>query len=755
MMRPAPKPRMTEEQLQHRAAQRQAVLERLGTALAEKRKEAIEARQSSGIEEIWTQDEEFYEGYDDANRHEFGAATRKPTEGGRTAEPSKPTGCTLFPNITAPYVDAAAAKVGDMLLPTDERNFVLEETSMPDVLDEGEGFTPIKIERQQTMPPEQAGAVGAIAQALAGAQQAGQPAAQPQQVQVDAMAKVIAKLQAIKDTARKAAKQAQTLIDDWLQECQYHAELRDAIDDAARIGTGVMKGPFPVKRRSRIWTRDPETGDYVYVVKEETVPASKRVDPWNFFPGKGCGQNIQRASSCWERDFLTARQLADLKGGEGAAAYIDAQIDVVLREGPQKRKAEALGMLQMQQELDTKEVFEVWYGYATLTGEEMEAAGCECDDPLAQYPALVTMVNDRVIKAADNPHPDGEFPYDVLPWKRRKGMPWGMGVGRQGRTAQRITTAALRNMMDNAGASAKPHKVTTDAIQPGADPWTWEVDSEAGPADVRAAMSFFVAPSLQGEMLNIISMGERMMELHTGLPMIILGMQGNIQETAAGRALQNNNGSTVLRRIARLFDSCITEPHVRRYYAWVMEHVDDPTVKGDFQIHARGSSALVERDIQNQQLPVLLGQSLNPAFDLDPKLAMQEYLKSQRFDPKAFAMTAERRKEIADMQPKPQPPYQIVVAEAREKGETQRLQMKLGHEAQQNDLDRQLDLRVKDVDAQLAREDLSAEERAQLQDHKVDLAKVVMQLRAIPAKQAVRPEVEPPQRAPAGQAFVQ
>jgi hypothetical protein len=41
----------------------------------------------------------------------------------------------------------------------------------------------------------------------------------------------------------------QEQIDDYLTECQYHAELRKAIDDAARIGSAVIKGPFPVKRK--------------------------------------------------------------------------------------------------------------------------------------------------------------------------------------------------------------------------------------------------------------------------------------------------------------------------------------------------------------------------------------------------------------------------------------------------------------------------------------------------------------------------
>src|SRR4051794_15931893 len=55
-------------------------LNRLSTTLAEKRKEAIEYRQESGIEQQWTEDQEFYEGIDDANRQQMakGRDTKPP-----------------------------------------------------------------------------------------------------------------------------------------------------------------------------------------------------------------------------------------------------------------------------------------------------------------------------------------------------------------------------------------------------------------------------------------------------------------------------------------------------------------------------------------------------------------------------------------------------------------------------------------------------------------------------------------------------
>ena len=98
--------------------QQLAHLEALGIAIAAKRSAAIKGRQESGIEDEWLEDEEFYEGIDDANRGEVATWNGKPP--GRTTPDVDDTSSTIFLNITRPYCDAASASLADMLLPTDD-----------------------------------------------------------------------------------------------------------------------------------------------------------------------------------------------------------------------------------------------------------------------------------------------------------------------------------------------------------------------------------------------------------------------------------------------------------------------------------------------------------------------------------------------------------------------------------------------------------------------------------------------------------
>jgi hypothetical protein len=87
-----------------------------------------------------------------------------------------------------------------------------------------------------------------------------------------------------------------------------------------------------------------------------------------------------------------------------------------------------------------------------------------------------------------------------------------------------------------------------------------------------------------------------------------------------------NNANSVLRQRVKLYDDNVTRPHIARYYDWKMANDPDPKIKGDYEIDARGSTALIERDIQNQALLNLANITNNPRYT--PHLKEREELKS-------------------------------------------------------------------------------------------------------------------------------
>ena len=197
--------------------------------LLTKRGEAIAGRSGSGIETEWTEDEEHYQGIDDANRA-FQTANQLHRSKNIGVTPLAKQGATrskVFLNITRPYVDAASARVSDMLLPTDDRSWEIKATPIP------------RLSEAQ---------LSTLAQAmrLADAMQAQQA------------------LEEQAEQAAQAAKKMQTAIEDPLVESNWHGEVRQVIEDSARIGSGVLKGPFPVQRTVRLTKRNPTTGMVEY-----------------------------------------------------------------------------------------------------------------------------------------------------------------------------------------------------------------------------------------------------------------------------------------------------------------------------------------------------------------------------------------------------------------------------------------------------------------------------------------------------------
>lgn len=112
-------------------------LSELGKSIAEKRDAAISARKESGIEDVWMSCEEAYLGIDDTNRGDFSKAKwAKPSsmEGPVTSNYSKQSEVrsNAYVRLTSRYVDAGAAKLGEILLPIDDKPFSLDATPVQD-----------------------------------------------------------------------------------------------------------------------------------------------------------------------------------------------------------------------------------------------------------------------------------------------------------------------------------------------------------------------------------------------------------------------------------------------------------------------------------------------------------------------------------------------------------------------------------------------------------------------------------------------
>lgn len=585
----------------------QARVSRVGAltqTLLGKRRDATAWRQTVGIEDVWYYCEDAYEGVDDANRgSERPMRLSKSRLIGSGPKKRQPGRSTVYVNITRPYVDAAAARVQDMLLPGDERNFGLRPTPIPEMT------------AMQGVDPEQA---------------------EQFRAQIEAEAK-------------RRAENAERRIDDWLTECHYSAEVRKVIKDATRLGTGILKGPTPVKRKRRAVGRA-EDGTLALIYHEELSPASEAVSPWDLFPDPACGDDINRGGYVYERSVLSKAQVRALVGMPG---YIDSEIMAAVKEGPSNRRE----VNDARDQYDSAEdAFEVWHFTGDITQADMAAAYSQDEDDSEEcIRVIATIINDRVVKIARAPVESEGFGYDVLCWQYRAGMPFGIGVAEQIEVPQRMLNAATRAMMDNAALSSGPQIVMVRGVVTPTDGdyalsplKTWWADAETSIDDIRKAFMAIDIPTRQSELQNIQQFALKMAEDVTGLPMLMQGQQGKAPDTVGGMEILNANANTVLRAIARQFDESLTEPHIRRYYDWVMLYGDEDE-KGDFQIDARGSTALIERDVQRQSILQMGPLTLEPRYGLDPEMWAEEALRANKVDPERLKLSDEKRQQGQQM----------------------------------------------------------------------------------------------------------
>jgi hypothetical protein len=576
-----------------------------------------------------------------------------------TTQMAKPHRSTVFIGMTRQKTNAAEARLADILLPTDDRNWGIQPTPDPQLMG---------------MSKDNKAAMDQQGQPVMG--EDGQPA------------RVRDVVKAVLEMANKKAEAMQTEIEDQLVECNYNGELRKMIHDAAVLGTGVVKGPIVTNRTRKAWQPITDsTGQTVHQVEivQEISPASFRVDPRNVWPDPGCGESVHNGKGIYEREQITAKQIRDLAKQPG---FLKAQLRKVLEEGP-KQSATLRELTDEDQRDMTRLTYEMWTYWGEVDHDDLEASGVDVGekDELRTVSACVVMINNTVVKAFLNPLEGGDIPYDFYVWEKVAGTIWGYGIPYLMRSQQKVLNAAWRQMMDNAGVSSGPQIVIKPgAIQPADKQWQlsarkiWYATDDID--DVRKAFSTFEFNSHQNELAGIIKMATELADAETGVPTIMQGEKGAAPDTVGGMQMLMNSANVVLRRLVKQFDDMVTKPHIRRYYDYNMMYNEDEEIKGDFTIDARGSSALVVRDIQNQSFLNLLAAGANPIYGmyLDTQKLFEKALQAQHIDPAEVFKPEEEIEQIKEAQKQaaaqgPAPDPAMAVAQVRAQAEMQKVQM--------------------------------------------------------------------------------
>lgn len=708
-----------------------------------------QVRLKSTIEKRWVEDLRLYHG-------KYDSETQTDLENDKRS--------TAFIKLTRHKTNSWSARLFDLLFPTDEKNWGIKPTPLPELAKAAKEA--VRIAKESVDGANKAAAKG-------------NPEAEAVMLeQADAFAQAAQQTEAEVAEAKARCDNMEKAIEDQLVECLYHAQCRDVIEDGCKIGTGILKGPLTSQKLRREWRQDDALGGS-FQLREipDPMPEFKRVDPWHFFPDMSAS-SMADCEFTFERHLVTKKDLRKLAMKLG---FSRAAVRRLLKEGATDASEDTTHIADLRaltgEGEQIKDRFVMWEFHGALECDEvailLRAAGRDEDareyeeneDPLEEYRVILYFCGNELLKISpEYPLDSGDTLYSVWCFEKGEASIFGVGVPHLMGDSQRAANGAWRMMLDNAALSVGPQIVIDkNAIAPQqAGDWgltplkVWVRSSTAmSTAPNYKPFETFDIPNNQAQLAGIIELSKIFIDEEVSMPTIAQGEQGAASQTLGGMSILFNSANVVFRRVVKSFDDNLTTPTLRRAYDWNMQFNPDETIKGDMQVDARGTSVLLIREIQSQNLlNIVTNWSVHQVLApwIKVREAMEKALQTMMITPDDVLRTQDEfDRYMAELAAQPQPPdpNQIKLQIATETNESRERVAQLETDAKVLIAERAYDsitakiaqetgLTQQEIEAKygLKREEIASKER-------VEAVKIAVEdRRAKEAKAAGRDEVE-------------
>lgn len=556
----------------------------------------------------------------------------------------------VFINITRPKSTSWAARLGDMLFPNDDKNWGIEPTPVPALTQsasdavkqaeaaEAEARTLAEQHNQQMdagATPEQTEALRT--KAMEAASIAMQHRAKDAQIRM------------LQDEASRRCKSMEREIDDQLSEARYPSRARDIIDDAVKLGVGVLKGPLTSSNPTRRWTKQ-EDGSFVLDTRPDPRPDFRRVNPWHFFPDPDATE-MQDCESTLERHILNRsalrRMAKRLEWNEETVNKIIASEPLATHDADFNWLTQ-LRTIEQDAENAVINRYTVWEYHGPLLkteiinllrasgrDEDAMAFNDDCCDDYEERMVICYFSQGRLLKLEEYfPLDRGSSLYSVFSFEKGEASVLGaVGVPNLMRHEQSMLNSAVRMMQDNAALSVGPQIVIDKTqVEPEDGSWKlaprkiWKKKGQDISRDQKPFETFNI-PMNQAQLAGIIELAIRFIDEVVSMPTIAQGEQGaHVTQTSSGMSMLFNSANVVFRRVVKNWDDDLTTPTINRAYDWNMQFSPKDEIKGDMQTVARGTSVLLVREVQSQQL-MLIAQTWSTHPVMGPAIKVYQVMR--------------------------------------------------------------------------------------------------------------------------------
>lgn len=429
--------------------------------------------------------------------------------------------------------------------------------------------------------------------------------------------------QPVLNPALETARNMDKVIQDQLTEVSASKELRKMLFEQCLYGTGVLKGPFTYEKTIHRWgieateEEDLEAEKTFHAVTL-LAPKVQAVSVWQLYPDPTATE-IEDADYIVERHKMTRHQLRQLRK---QPFFNTTAIALCVEHGPDYVNRGYEDNLRDQNdqqfENDRWEVLEFWGNVDT---ELAVQAGLELPEDwtwMDEVQVNVWKCHDQIIRIVLNPFEPNRIPYQVVPYEMNPHEFFGIGVPENMADSTIIMNGHARMAIDNLAISGH--------IMLDIDEQSLAADEDfsiyAGKVWRRQAGTTGQAvypikfPNTTNENMIMFDKFRQLADEQTGIPSYSHGQTGitSTTRTASGMSMLMGAAALNIKTVIKNLDDYLLEPVGKAFYHWNMQFNDRPDIKGDLDVKAMGTDAVMQKEVRSQKLTQLLQIAANPAI---------------------------------------------------------------------------------------------------------------------------------------------
>jgi len=456
--------------------------------------------------------------------------------------------------------------------------------------------------------------------------------------------------------AAKAAKKLEKVIHDQIEASDGTTALRSTVFEQVLLGSGVLKGPFNIEKTVNFWSKN-EDGKREYTPIYKTAPKISNTCLFSFYPDPEA-TTLEDAEYVIELHKMSKSQLRRLMK---RPFFRKEAITECIAQGPNWTDKNYESYLQdATKDSGTSERFAVLEYWGTVDKDMAQAAGLKIEEDMDEMDEIeinAWICGNEILRLVANPFTPTRIPYNVVPYEVNPYSMFGIGVPEDMDDAQMVMNGHVRMAIDNLALSGNlVFDIDETALVAGQsmDVFPGKIFRRQGGISGQAIYGLKF-PNTASENLEMFRVFRQFADEETGIPSFSHGQTGvqGTGRTASGISMLMGAAALSIKTVIRNVDNFLLRPLGENYFNWNMQfnEDDDLEFRGDLEIKARGTSALVQKEVRSQRLLMFFNVGANPAVAplIRWTTLLEELAESLEIDPEKILNSPEEAKLMAKL----------------------------------------------------------------------------------------------------------